>query len=169
MYDMTPAACLASDGKSFTTDTTGAVSFKVKLKDDDILVINSLPRSAAYQIKEQASDHVPQYNIVSTNKDTTNAAVFTETNHTPGGTDAEHLGDANTDANTELSTKVEFVDRYDGTVTVIFQNDRDLATLTGIMGLDYLVYAVALAMISLAAFAIVKRRREYAEEESADA
>ena len=136
MYDMTPASCLASDGKSFTTDSTGAVKFKVKLKDSDILVLNALPRAASYKVTEQASDHVPQYNIVSTNKAEDKAAVFTETGHTPGGSDAAHLGKANTDANTALSTEIEFIDRYDGTVVIIYQNNRDLATLTGVAGLD---------------------------------
>lgn len=178
MYEMTPAACLAADGKSFTTDSTGSVSFKVKLRDDDILVLNALPRSASYKVKEQASDHVAQYNIISSNlgggnDDTPSmrkvslreVPVFTETGHTPGGTDAAHLGKANTDANKELSTETEFVDRYDDTVTIIYQNNRDLATLTGIAGLDYMVYAAALAMLSAAAFIIVRRRREYAEED----
>ncbi|MBQ3369606.1 MAG: hypothetical protein IJG48_01160 [Mogibacterium sp.] len=178
MYEMTPAACLAADGKSFTTDSTGSVSFKVKLRDDDILVLNALPRSASYKVKEQASDHVAQYNIISSNlgggnDDTPSMRkvslrempVFTETGHTPGGTDAAHLGKANTDANKELSTETEFVDRYDDTVTIIYQNNRDLATLTGIAGLDYMVYAAALAMLSAAVFIIVRRRREYAEED----
>lgn len=178
MYDMSPASCLAADGKSFTTDSTGTVSFKVKLRDDDVFVINSLPRSASYQIKEQASDHVAQYNIVSSNpgfdyadipavktRSTGEYPVFTETGHTPGGTDAAHLGKANADANTALSTETEFVDRYDDTVTVIFSNNRDLATLTGITGLDYMVYAAALAILSLIVTVIVRRRREYAQEE----
>ena len=104
---------------------------------------------------------MPQYNIVSTSK----SAIFTETGHTPGGNDAEHLGAANSDSNTELATKVEFVDRYDGTVTIIFQNDRDLATLTGIAGLDYMVYAAALAVLTVSVMFIVRRRREYAEED----
>ena len=167
MYDMSPSACLAQDGKSFTTDNTGAVSFKVDLKDGDIFVLNSLPRTASYQVSEQASDHVAQYNIVSANKSTDSAAVFAETDHTPGGNDAAHLGKANTDANTALSTETEFVDRYDGTVTIVFRNNRDLATLTGIAGLDYMVYAAALAVITVLAMVIVRRRREYAEEDRA--
>ena len=166
MYDMSPAACLAEDGKSFTTDATGEVSFKVDLADDELLVINSLPRSATYQITEEPSDHVAQYNIVSTNKDETNKAVFTETSHTPGGNDAAHLGKANADANAALATEVEFVDRYDGTVVITFENNRDLATLTGIAGLDYMVYAAVLAVLSAVAYVIVRRRREYAEEDN---
>ena len=166
MYDMQPAASLAPDGRSFTTDETGKISFKVNLRDGEILVLNALPRSASYQVKEQASDHVAQYNIVSTNKDTANKALFTETGHTPGGKDAAHLGAANKDANTELSTKVEFVDRYDGTVSIIFENNRDIATLTGIAGLDYAVYAAVLAVLVMTASMIVRRRREYADEEN---
>jgi hypothetical protein len=178
MYDMTPPASLAADGKSFTTDSSGAVTFKVKLKDDDVLVLNALPRSASYRVKEQASDHVAQYNIESSNNsgdssdDTQKKSiimredpVFAETSHTPGGSDAMHLGKANDDANKELSTETEFVDRYDDTVTITFQNNRDLATLTGITGLDHMVYAASLAILSLMVLFIVRRRREYAEEE----
>ena len=173
---MTPASCLAADGKSFTADDTGTVTFKVNLKDEDILVLNSLPMSSSYQVTELASDHVAQYNIVSTNKydpsvspvrgiTAKGPALFTETGHTAGGTSAEFRGKANTDANTPLSTEVEFVDRYDGTVTIVYRNNRDLATLTGIAGLDYMVYAAALAVLSALAFVIVRRRREYAEED----
>lgn len=174
MYDMIPASCLAPDGKSFTTDITGSVSFKVKLKDGEILVLNSLPLNASYQVTEQASDHVAQYNIVSTNKNEEmaarsrkygNAAVFMEGGHTPGGEGIEYLGKANIDANTALSTEVEFVDRYDGTVTIVYRNNRDLATLTGVAGLDYMVYAAALVILTMLAFFIVRRRREYAEED----
>lgn len=165
MYDMQPASCLAADGKSFTTDSTGKVTFKVNLRDDDILVLNALPRSASYQVKEQASDHVAQYNIVSTNQNTENKAVFAETGHTPGGTDDAHLGRANTDSDTELSTETEFVDRYDGTVTIIFRNNRDIATLTGVAGLDLMVYAAAIAVLAAGASLIIRRRREYAEED----
>ena len=167
MYGMQPAACLAPDGKSFTTDNTGRVTFRVNLKDDDILVINSLPRSASYQIKEQASDHVAQYNIVSTNTGTANRPVFTETGHTPGGNDAAHLGKANADAGADLSTEVEYVDRYDGTVIITFRNNRDIATLTGIAGIDYMVYAAVLAVLASGIALIVRRRREYAEEDAA--
>lgn len=166
MYDMTPASCLAEDGKSFTADSTGTVSFKVKLRDDDILVLNSLPGAASYQVKEQASDHVAQYNIVSTNKgEGTSLPVFTETGHTAGGTDAAHLGRANTDMNAELSTMTEFADRYDETVIITFSNNRDLATLTGVAGLDYMVYAAAVGVLSVFVFIIVRKRREYAEED----
>ena len=167
LYDMTPASCLAADGKSFTTDDTGKVSFKVKLRDDEVLVMNSLPRTASYQVKEQASDHVAQYNIVSTNQNSENGAVFTETGHTPGGTDSEHLGKANTDAGAELSTEVEYIDRYDGTVIITYQNNRDIATLTGIAGFDYVVYAAVLAFLAAGLSLIVRKRREYAEEDDA--
>jgi hypothetical protein len=88
-----------------------------------------------------------------------------EGGHTPGGEGIEYLGKANIDANTALSTEVEFVDRYDGTVTIVYRNNRDLATLTGVAGLDYMVYAAALVILTMLAFFIVRRRREYAEED----
>ena len=165
LYDMVPQECLAADGKSFTADGTGSVKFKVKLKDDDVLVLNALPMNASYQITEEASDHVAQYNIVSTNKN--GKAVFSETGHTPGGDDDAHLGKANADAGTALSTETEFVDRFDGTVTIVYRNNRDIATLTGIAGLDYAVYAAAVAALSAMALFIIRRRREYAEEDRA--
>ena len=168
LYEMT-GATVDNNGDggcpSFTTndgDTTATVRFRVKLRDDEILVMNSLPRSSSYQVKEFASDHVPQYNIVSSNKASSgNMAVFTETGHTPGG----DLGVVNRGSNTELSTKEEFVDRYDGTVTVIFQNNRDLATVTGVPGLDYMVYAACLAALISVALIVVRKRRIYAEED----
>ena len=141
------------------------MSFDIKLRDDEILVLNALPRSASYRITESASDHIAQYNIVSTNNDQTDKAVFTETGHTPGGSDADHLGVANTRSDQQLATKVEFVDRYDGTVTVIFQNNRDLATVTGVPGLDYMVYAVTLAVLGVMVFITAARRRSYENEE----
>lgn len=165
MYGMQPASCLAEDGKSFTTDDSGKVTFLADLKDDDVLVINSLPRSASYKIKEQVSDHVAQYNIVSTNTSTADKPVFAETAHTPGGTDAAHLGKANDDAGMELSTETEYVDRYDGTVIITFRNNRDIATLTGIAGIDYMVYAAVFAILTAGTALIFRRRREYAEED----
>ena len=179
LYDIKPSASIAPDGKSFTADSNGEASFKVNLKDGDILVLNALPMNASYQFTELESDHVAQYNIVSTNKRTAElidrgrrngeTAVFTEEGYTPGGTGANYRGKANTDSNQSLSTEVEFVDRFDGTVTVIYRNNRDLATLTGIAGLDYMVYAAALAVLSALAFAIIRRRREYADEDRLNA
>ena len=71
------------------------------------------------------------------------------------------------DAGIALSTETEFVDRFDGTVTIIYRNNRDIATLTGIAGLDYAVYAAAVAALSAMALFIIRRRREYAEEDRA--
>ena len=163
LYDMEPPECLAADGKSFTADKTGTVKFRVKLKDGDVLVLNALPMAASYQVTEEASDHVAQYNIVSTNKN--GKAVFCENSHTPGGNDAAHLGKANSDPDSDLSTEIEFVDRFDGTVTILFQNNRDIATLTGIAGLDYAVYAASIAVLSALSLIVIRRRREYDEEE----
>lgn len=146
---------LAQDGKSFTSSETGTASFLVKLRDGEILVLNALPRSASYQVTEAASDHVPQYTIVSTNKaESGNKAII------------QKAADKTTNAsNKSLATAREYVDRYDGTVTVLFENNRDLATVTGIAGLDYMLYAAFALVLILATAGIIRRRKLYAEEE----
>lgn len=143
----------ADQGKAFVSSGTGTATFKVKLKDDEILVINALPRSASYQITEAASDHVAQFDIVSTNKAATgNMAVI------------GNQGKNNTSSNTNLATDTEFVDRYDGTMTVIYQNNRDLAAITGVPGLDYMVYIVIASLLTAAVCGILRRRKLYDDE-----
>lgn len=152
LYDAA-VGTLSQDGKSFTSSAEGTATFKVKLRDDEILVLNALPRSASYQITEAASDHVPQYDIVSTNQAAGgNAPVIVKS--------ADKTIKA---SNTALSTGLEFVDRYDGTVTIVYQNNRDLATVTGVPGLDYMIYTAAILILAAAAYAIVRRGRRYEE------
>ncbi|MBQ9014998.1 MAG: hypothetical protein IJ109_02660 [Firmicutes bacterium] len=153
LYDAA-AGTLSPDGRSFTSSAEGTATFKVKLRDDEILVLNALPRSASYQITEAASDHVPQYDIVSTNEARSGdvPVIVKSADKTVGA------------SNTALSTGLEFVDRYDGTMTIVYQNNRDLATVTGVPGLDYMVYATAILVLAAAAYAIIRRRRRYEEE-----
>ena len=68
-----------------------------------------------------------------------------------------------------LATAMETVDLSDGTVVVLWENNRELAALTGVAGLDYQVYAVSLALILLAAFAIIRRHRKYADDDGRSA
>lgn len=139
------------EGTAFRSSSEGTATFKVKLKDDEVLVINALPRSASYQIQEAPSDHVAQYDIVSTNKLAEDEkAVITKAHDTNGRT-----------SNKMLETGLEFVDRYDGTVTVIYQNNRDLAAITGVPGLDYIVYLMLAVIAAMTITAIIRRKRAY--------
>lgn len=152
LYDATKGT-ISQDKKAFTSAADGTATFKVKLRDDECLVINALPRSASYQISEAASDHVPQYEVVSTNKaEGDAAAVITKA-----------ADKTITASNTALATGIEFVDRTDGTVVVLYENNRDLATITGIPALDYMVYALIALILGLAAYGIIRRRRAYAD------
>lgn len=147
------AGTLANEGKAFTSTATGTATFQVRLADDEILVINALPRSASYQITEAASDHIPQYDIVSTNKATSGDMAII----------AKNADKTVTASNTALATGVEFVDRYDGTVTVIYQNNRDLATITGLQS-NIMILLAAAAILALVAGMFFMRRRSYDED-----
>ncbi len=146
---------IASDGKSFTSSPEGKAEFLVTLRDDETLVINALPRSASYQITEAKSDHVPQYTIESTNKASAGSAAVIEKKTDSTG----RL------SNETLATETEIIDRYDGTVVITYENNRDLATVTGIAGLDYMVYALVILALVLSTAAIIRRKKIYAEEE----
>lgn len=144
---------LSNENRSFTATASGTAVFLVKLTDDQVFVINDLPLTAQYTISEAASDHVASYAITSENENAagTNASIA-------------NASAANNTSDTLLATSTETIDRYDGTIVIKYTNNRDLATITGIAGLDYMVYIVALAMMALAAAAIIRRRRRYEKE-----
>lgn len=145
------AGTIAADGKSFTSTADGTATFLVKLRDDECLVLSALPRSASYQVEEAASDHVPQYEIASTNQAKTgNTAVI-----------AKAEDKSIKASNQTLTTAAELVDRYDETVVITYENNRDLATVTGIPGLDEMSYGALAALLLLAAGALIRRRRAY--------
>lgn len=135
-------------GTSFRADADGNAVLKVRLCDDDALVLNGLPMTSQYQISEAASDHVAKYEI-STSGGTSGdrAAVIAKAKDTNG-----------TEAETRIETAVETVDRYDGTVTVQFINNRDLATITGVPGTDPMVYAAAVLLCLMGAGMLVRSR-----------
>jgi hypothetical protein len=58
-----------------------------------------------------------------------------------------------------LATGTETVDRYDGTVTVQYTNNRDLATITGVPGLDFMAWGAAAMILMAAAAGLARRRR----------
>ena len=63
-----------------------------------------------------------------------------------------------------LATAKETVDLFDGTIVVVWENNRDLATLTGVK--TYLsIWAAALALVLAGLVMVLARRRRYASEE----
>ena len=73
-------------------------------------------------------------------------------------------GSNGTVSDQELATAQETVDRYDDTVTVLFTNNRDLATVTGVPGLDYMAYASAGLLLAAGLMMLVRRRKRYEDE-----
>ena len=70
----------------------------------------------------------------------------------------------NEDPAKALATALETVDLFDGTVVIVWQNNRDLATLTGVS--TYLgIWAAALALILGGIVTILVRRRKYSAEQ----
>lgn len=144
-----------NSGTSFTATAAGAATLLVKMADDGIFVLNELPMTAQYTVSEAASDHEASYTVTSSNQAASgNTAVIGAASGTNGSS-----------AETALATGTESVDRYDDTVTVLFTNNRDLATITGVPGMDYMAGGGALLLLLLAAAGIIRRRRRYAAED----
>lgn len=126
--------------KTFTADADGNATLLVTLKDDEVFVMNALPKSAKYAVNERASDHVASYAVTSDSDDAT----------------ITRDSDANQVDETALATAEETVDADDGTVVIAYTNHRDLATPTGIPRNAVPVAAFAVIAVGLAA--VVRRR-----------
>lgn len=149
---------LGTDGTSFTPNAAGEATFLVKLRDEERLVINALPMTSTYTVTEAASDHVASYVITSSNTTGTGDEVPVIANSSANNATGW------SSLNTTLATQTETVNQYDGEITIAFSNNRDIATITGIPGLDYIIYAAVAAALVAIAFVIVRRRREYDDE-----
>lgn len=134
--------------QTFTADNQGNATFLVKMKDDEQIVLNALPRGANYTVTEAESDHVASYALTSQKMDggkaVTNAdaviASAAKANDTKG----------------ELATANETVDAADGTVTVAYTNTRDITPPTGVAG-GMAFGAMALALVG--AMVVFRRRK----------
>ena len=122
------------------------------MKDDDIFVINGLPLGCQYRISEAASDHVAKFEITSSSTETGQSAPVIAADSGSNGRNSDRA----------LATETETVDRFDETVTVQYINNRDLATITGVPGLDWIVWAAAAILLMAAAAGLMRRRRSYA-------
>lgn len=138
-------------GKTTTTtekaDAQGTITPSYTLKDDEKMVFRDLPIGAKYTTTEAASNHIASFKVTGTG----NAPVIV--------TNAK----ANTAQDTELACSEETVDTADGTITEAFTNTRNLTTITGVPGMDYIAYGVA--GILLVGVAMMIRRRKTSEED----
>lgn len=140
-------------GKTFTADNAGEAEFLIKLADEEVFVMNALPAGATYKVEEHASDHIASYDVSSTS----DSAVIAKGS------------DANTSDQKSLATSDETVDSVsnvtgrkqnennDETVTVAFNNHRNLVTITGLPYYGDFTYVLAILIIA-AALLMTKRR-----------
>jgi hypothetical protein len=147
-----------AERKTFTSDADGSASFRIRLADDETMVLNALPATSKYQLTEQASDHIASFKAESTEPETW---IMTKSS------------DANTHSDMTIATNTETVDAVsnvpgrsgqaaednDGTVTISFTNHRDLATPTGLPYYGDLAYVMTALMIGAAVILIIKRRK----------
>ena len=139
------------DGKVFNADSSGCASIPLKLMDDTGVTIRQLPKGAAYQITEAASDHVSEFRILSEDMADSGAKI------------AQASGSNGEDAAKELSTALETVDIYDGTVVVVWENNRDLATLTAVQS-HLGIWAVAVTLVIAGLMMLIIKKRHYIDK-----
>ena len=140
------------DEKTFMADQSGKASAAIRLKDGQTAVIRKLPKGATYKVTEAASDHIAEYRMFSEDMADKGAKIIK----------AEDSNGA--DAGKMLATAVETVDLFDGTVVILWENNRDLATLTGVITYTGLWAAAFAAVLAGLALLVIKRRR-YASDE----
>jgi len=137
--------------QTFTTDEQGNATFLVKMKDDEQIVLNALPRGSHYTVTEAKSDHVASYALTSQKMDG-NKAVANKDAVIAGAAKANKTKGA-------LATENETVDAADGTVTVAYTNTRDITPPTGVAG-GMAFGAMTLALVGAV---VVFRRRKNGE------
>ena len=141
------------DTKVFNADGSGRAEVPVSLSDGQSAAIRQLPKGAQYQITEDASDHVAGF------------TVYSEDMADDGARIAVVSGSNEEDSSEDLSTEVETVDLFDGTVVVQWENRRE-KTRTPDTGdrSDMMMYAVlagtaAMTFLALAAVRIRGKRK----------
>ncbi len=151
---LVPGASYTAEGddeKTFNADASGKATVPFKLKDDQKVTIKQLPKSAKYKITEAASDHVAGYRVFSEDMADKGAKIVM-----PEGSNGEEAAKA-------LSTALETVDMFDGTVTVLWENNRDLATLTAVRTFTG-IRVLALTIVLAGTAALLARRKRSREE-----
>ena len=108
------------DEKTFIADPSGRAVIPLALTNGQEVRIKQLPKSSQYRITEKASDHVAAYKL------------YSEDMAGKGAKIVQVSADNNSDTAKALSTALETVDQFDGTVVVLWENNRDLATVTAV-------------------------------------
>ena len=139
------------DTKTFMSDASGKATVPVKLMDDQKAVVKQLPKGAKYRITEAASDHVAEFR------------AFSEDMADKGAKIVMASGSNDTEAAKALATALETVDLCDGTVVVLWENNRDLATLTAVQSYTG-IWACAMAPVLAGIVMLLIRRRKYTEK-----
>ena len=139
------------DEKTFMSDASGKATIPIELMDDQKVTIRQLPKGAKYQITERASDHEAQFKVFSEDMAKKGARIV----QAEGNTVEEEAKD--------ISTAMETVDLFDGTVVVLWENNRDLATLTAVQSYTG-IWGCATALVLAAVVTMLIKRRNYKED-----
>ena len=132
---------------TFSSDGSGNGRVHFKLKDSQQVMIKDIPDTATYQVTEVASDHVGQYDIVSIDQPEECTIVKDH--------DSNYFNSAK-----PLATAVEKVDVDDGTILIKFQNNRDLAAITGFDDYTPIWLAGSAIAVMIAGLLIWSKRRK---------
>lgn len=147
-YEKTTQGGTTEAAVKFTADPEGNATLSYVLKDDESIKINQIPVASTYKTTEDASNHIASYEITSTK----NEAVIAKATATNDAQD------------TACATEVETVDATDGTVTVAFTNTRNLNTITGVPGMNFIVTGLAAVLVMMGIFT-VRRKHSYEDAE----
>ena len=140
------------DEKTFNADPSGRASIPFALADGQEVRIKQLPKGAQYRITEKASDHVAGFKVYSEDMADKGAKIVL-----PSGSNGN-------DAAKPLSTELETVDQFDGTVVVLWENNRDLATVTAVQSYSG-IWACGTAMAFAGLLMLILKRKKYREEQ----
>ena len=138
------------DSKVFNADQSGNATIPLKLMCGKSVTILQLPKGAKYRITQEPSDHVAGFRVFSEDMADKGAKI----------TQASGNGE---DAAKELSTAFETVDLLDGTVVVLWENNRDLATITAVQSY-FGIWAFAMVPVLAGLMMLIKKHKRYREE-----
>lgn len=138
------------DRKVFNADQSGNATIPFKLMGGKGITVLQLPKGAKYRITQEPSDHVAGFRL------------FSEDMADKGANIIRDHGSSE-DASTSLSTDFETVDLLDGTVVVLWENNRDLATITAVQSYSG-IWMAALAIAIAGLMMLIKKHTRYREE-----